>query len=650
MAPSNASERPSRRALGKRRAADRDGDVKMGVESNNRTGIGKTKRPPKGPKGAQGALNSTDMQRKIHRATANGDVRMKGDAPAKTSGGLEEFKVTGWEKSTAAHDPDGGVESLKRWLQGKVSRKLGSASRKAAQFKKSRVEGTALYISVPAIDAGPLARMNGFKWAGVTLTIEKVGGSGQDSKLSSKAEETKLMLRNVLERRYNIQTKLLDLSALSQDDELKAQAIFDSNSTASKFFPAMMKVLELAFDTTDELNAHVESVSLANNGLADLKAVSTLSATLPKLHNLDLSNNNFANLSALSIWRKRFLHLQHLVVSGNPLEQNEPNYAAELVKWYPNLRVLNQIQVRTEEDIKNKASTGNLPFPIRSPIFQDEGQIAENFIRQWFLGFDTDRPQLAQIYYDDQSDFSYAVNVSAPRDPNDTVQTEKSEWSAYIRNSRNLKKISQLPARQNRLFRGPKAISEVFATLPKTKHPDLGAEARKWLIECHMQPGIPDPTGQSPQGVDGFAIYIHSEYDELDDRTGQPNGKKRSCDHSFQIGPGGPQGVRIVSHQITIRAYGGTQALEPEAPPQAGPPSPPQQAAVDIELYAQAGLSLQQAEEICAALSQQTGMTINYCKDCLDQVGWDAPRALAAFEDVKATLPADAFVQNVPVA
>lgn len=645
MAPANASERPSRRALGKRRAPDRDGDVKMGVE-NSRTGIAKTKRPPKGPKGA---LGSTDMQRKIHRAAASGDVRMKGEASSRPSGGLEEFKVTGWEKSSASHDKDGGVESLKKWLQSKISRKLGSASRRVTPIKKSRVEGTELFVSVPAADAGALARMNGYKWAGVSLKIEKIGSSGQDSKLSSKAEETKLMLRGVLERRYNPQAKLLDLSALSQDEELKAQAIFDSNSTASKFFPAMMKVLEVAFDSHDELNAHVESVSLANNGLADLKAVSSLSLTLPKLHNLDLSNNNLANLSALSVWRKRFGQLQHLLIAGNPLEQNEPTYAVELVKWYPNLRMLNQTQVRTEEDIKNKSSTANLPFPIRSPIFEDEGQIAENFIRQWFLGFDNDRPALAHVYYDEQSDFSYAVNVSAPRDPNDTTHTEKSEWGAYIRNSRNLKKISQLPARQNRLFRGPKPIAEVFAAMPKTRHPDLGADARKWLIECHVQPGIPDPTGQSPNGVDGFSIYIHTEYDELDDTTGQPTGKKRSCDHSIQIGPGGPQGVRIVSHQLTIRAYGGSQAFEAEAPAHAGPPSPPQQAA-ELEPHIQAGLTLPQAEEVCAALSQQTGMTLHFSKDCLDQVGWDLQRALAAFESVKGTLPADAFVQNVAVA
>lgn len=94
------------------------------------------------------------MQRKIHRAAAKGDVRMKGDTAGRPSGGLEEFKVTGWEKSTASHDQDGGVESLKRWLQSKVARKLGSASRKSAQFKKSRVEAknstSAYQLSTPA--------------------------------------------------------------------------------------------------------------------------------------------------------------------------------------------------------------------------------------------------------------------------------------------------------------------------------------------------------------------------------------------------------------------------------------------------------------------------------------------------------------------
>ena len=487
--------------------------------------------------------------------------------------------------------------------------------------------------------------MHGYGWAGTTIKIERPGATEQDSDQSSSgAEKTKAMLRSVLERRYNMEAKLLDLAGLGQDEELKAQAIFDSKSTASKFFPAMMRVLELAFDTPQERDAAIESVSLSNNDLSDLTAVTTLSQTLPKLQNLDLSNNKFENLGALSNWRKRFYHLRHLILSNNPLEQNEPNYAAEIVKWYPNLRMLNNIQVRTEEEVASRSKITELPFPIRSPVFQDEGGIAENFVRTFFTGFDTDRPALVGLYYNDQSSFSFALNTAAPRDPANTEQTEKQEWDLYIRNSRNLKKISQLPARQNRLFRGPKAIADSLNAMPKTKHPDLASEARKWMIEAHMQPGIPDPTGQSPNGVDGFCITVHGEFDEIDPATNQPK-KKRSFDHVFMLGPGGPSGVRVHTHELTIRAYGGYQAFEPDhidnVEPSAISENIPQMGAPP-ELPP--GLTTEMAEQMVVEIQKQTGMTLQYSKECLEQVGWDFPKALDAFNRVKAELAPTAFI------
>ena len=452
------------------------------------------------------------------------------------------------------------------------------------------------------------------------------------------------MLRGVLERRYNFESKVLDLSALGQDEELNKANIFDKSSTTRKIFPALMRVLELSFDTEAERHAAITGVSLASNGLADLTDVTTLSLTLPKLHNLDLSNNNFKGLSSLHAWRKRFYHLQHIILSGNPLEQNEPEYPQEVVKWYPNLRVLNDIQVRTEEELAKKTTPTELPFPIRSPLFQDEGGIAEGFVRTFFAGFDSDRAALAAHYYDDQSDFSFSVNTQAPRDPAATQQTEKQEWDLYIKNSRNLKKISQLPARQNRHFRGPKAVADAFAALPKTKHPDLASEARKWMVEAHIQPGVPDPTGQSTNGVDGFMITLHGEFDELDATTGQP-GKKRSFDRIFIIGPGGPSGVRVVNDMLTVRAYGGTQAFDPDnfeawntAAPNAtnnADPSAPQ---------LPAGITLQIAEQMVVELQKQTGMTLQYAKDCLEQVKWDFEKGLQAFASVKANLPREAFV------
>lgn len=495
-------------------------------------------------------------------------------------------------------------------------------------------------------DVPVLVRMDGFSWSGVTINIKRADGvTDAQSQPSSEAEKTKAMLRGVLERRYDLETKFLDLSALGQDEDLKASAIFDSKSTTSKFFPALMRVLELAFDSKAERDEAIESVSLARNDLENLSIVSTLSETLPKLHNLDLSNNKFADLDAISLFRKRLHHLQHLILSANPLEQNDPNYAAEVVKWYPTLIRLNNIQVRTEEEVASRSIVNRLPFPIKSALFQDEGGIAENFIRNFFLGVDTDRVALATAFYDDNSEFSFAVNTSAPRDPAAKERPPPQEWDQYIKNSRNLKKVTQLPARSRRYFTGAKAIGDVLTSIPPTKHPDLATEPQKWMIESHIQPNIPDPTGQSPTGVDGFQIIVHGEFDELDPSNGEQK-KKRSFDHLFIVGPGGPTGVRIHSHQLTIRAYGGAQALSAEdvapvpAVPNVAPPAVPAPTVPQLP----PGMTVELAEQMVIELQNQTKMTVQYAKDCLEQVAWDFPKALEAFNNVRASLPPEAFV------
>jgi nuclear RNA export factor len=37
-------------------------------------------------------------------------------------------------------------------------------------------------------------------------------------------------------------------------------------------------------------------------------------------------------------------------------------------------------------------------------------------------------------------------------------------------------------------------------------------------------------------------------------------------------------------------------------------------------------------------------MTLQYAKDCLEQVSWDFNKALEVFGNVRASLPAEAFV------
>jgi len=500
---------------------------------------------------------------------------------------------------------------------------------------QSRVDGEELVVTVPGESAGAILRLNGFVFAGANISVSKVNPDPADP---NSKENLVAMLKGFLARRYNADTKLLDLSALGSDEELKASHVFDSSSTTSKFFPALMKVLDQQFATPALKYEAIHSVTLANNELANIKAVTELAPTLSKLKNLDLSNNKIAKIEDLGLWRTKFKSLEHLIVSNNPLETREPEYAATLVMWYPKLRLLNTVQVRTEEDVTKATKVTDFPFPIRTPSFQDEGQIAENFIRQFFAGYDSDRPALATHFYDEHSEFSYAVNTSAPRDPSGEGATAPQEWGDYIKGSRNLKKLSHLPARQSRLSRGSRAVASTLATLPPTRHPDLAAEPKKWLIECQLQPGLPDPSGQSPGGVDGFLITVHSEYDETDLSTGQSK-KKRSFDRTFLIGPGGPAGVRIVNDMLTVRAYGGIAAFEPEQ----ATITVPAPAAIEPQLPN--GLTTEVAEQMILELQKLTRMTIGYAKDCLEQVQWDFGKAQQAFESVKAGLPADAFIQ-----
>ena len=110
---------------------------------------------------------------------------------------------------------------------------------------------------------------------------------------SSSAADTKAKLSAILAKRYFQDAKLLNLSALGTDPDLMAMGMFNTTSTESKFFPALMKIWEMNFTNSVTKREAVKSVSLADNQLANISVVTTLAQTFPDLENLDLSRNNF---------------------------------------------------------------------------------------------------------------------------------------------------------------------------------------------------------------------------------------------------------------------------------------------------------------------------------------------------------------------
>lgn len=405
---------------------------------------------------------------------------------------------------------------------------------------------------------------------------------------------------------------------------------FDGKVT-SKLFPAMMVVCDQMFTTWQEKRDAIVSVTLANNGLDNVRHVTALAQTFPNLKNLDLSSNNLTDLKSIENWRWKFRHLENLVLTDNPITSKEPNFNIEVMRWYPKLQILNGIQVRTPEQVAATIEAANSPIPISGSDFRDVGQVGENFIRQFFTTYDHDRSSLLENYYDARSLFSMAINMTAPRDREHSVAIPP--WAPYTKHSRNLVKFTNPGARYNRRYKGAQAIKSTWSEFPATRHPDVNTQADKYIFECHPVPGLPDPTGQSPRGVDGLSVTVHGEFEEHNPSVTEK--ALRSFSRTFVLGPGGLGGppIKVISDMLCLRAY------SPLAIPSTARPPPPQSQTVQptpqIQLgqSTQVGLSPEQHKEaIAKQLMEKTGMTLEYAVMCLEETGWDIEKAYGAFE------------------
>ena len=343
-------------------------------------------------------------------------------------------------------------------------------------------------------------------------------------------------------------------------------------------------------------------------------------------------------------------------MTGNPIE-SVPDFHLELLKWYPNLRLLNGVQVRSEEEL-TQANKKKASLPVQPPLFRDQDSIAENFIKQFFPAFDSERAPLVEHFYGATSTFSLNVDTNARAVSKDVL----APWDSWIKKSRNQMKITSQNGRQSRLFKGVDAIRETWLSLPASRHPDPVAENEKWCIECHGIPGLPDPSGNSPTGVEGLMIVLHGEFEEHNNTKGGTI-CRRSFDRTFILGPGNtPSGIQVLNDIWTVRAYGGFEAFKSTTTPRQSPqmasqplplPTPPTNN-VDIPqgLAAPLGFGLPAADKapervqqelLALELSKLTKMTLEFSVMCLQESNWDLQQAGQTFETNRANIPPTAF-------
>ncbi|KAM0494852.1 hypothetical protein ACHAQF_007593 [Verticillium nonalfalfae] len=635
-APASAPKGPSRGGIQKRGRAgrvDQDGDLDMDSAAARRAGRPARNEPTaaRPQRGARTNAAPAKSSARNHQAIARhldgegADLITKKKAQ---SGPLVWLDVKGLKESKASRNRDGGIRDLISFIE----RKAQSAGQrtKGVMVLKHKLVSDIVQIAATKENAEEFIKVNGFVFAGAKLEITDSGGSlAKATEASAAAQDLKSKLTNIMSQRYLTENKLLKLDALNQDQQLVEMGVLESKDRAEKLVKVMMKICDDLFKTPKDKMDNIHSISLANNGLDGVAQVEDIAETFPDLLNLDLSGNKIATLSGLMPWKGRLRKLDTLYITDNPIDIADLKVQAALLKFFPKLTNINGQQFTPEHLAELQKFTRPRPIPQHGPDFRDANGIGESFLLEFFVGFDTDRLGLLAKYYDDDSQFSLAVDTNSIRDKD---APQPMSWSAYIPKSRNLTRITTTAARETRLLSGREIILKTWNELPSTKHPDIKADTTKYIMDCHLLPGLGDPTGQTGASLDGMVLSVHGQFEEMDKASNQPG--LRSFSRSFVLGPGRPGNnpIRVVSDMLSLRAWNALPNVfvAAAATSAAAPPRVPAQEQ-----------ELRQAKilELC----KQTSMTPVYSEMCLNDTAWDFDRALAVFNEKKAQLPAEAF-------
>lgn len=420
--------------------------------------------------------------------------------------------------------------------------------------------------------------------------------------------------------------------------------MFTTTSRRAKFMPALMVAVDKALPSRAAKAEAVVSVSLSNNGLPDLSLVSDLARSLPDIKNLDLSGNELSDLSALGPFKSKLRNLGEIVLAGNPLQSQE-GWQAKVTKFFPRLRLLDGVQVRTEEQVARLDRPKEVPMPSSSNLWIDPQGIAQAFVLDFIKLFDEDRNTLIQRWYDGESTFQ--LNVNARSRGGAGSSHDKTPWDSYLPQSRNIRIIHNKRARYSRKAKGPSQISEAFGRIPPTRHPLLESDA--YNLSCIPQQNCPDPTGQSAVGVTGFLITLQSQYEEHRTAKGANQIVRRAFERTIVLAPGGPSGWRIISDLMSLHAGGGIPAWIPQnttpaetpapaAVPTGGAPAPP---------VLPLGLTPEQ-QAIVMQVQADTRLKADVAVDLLTHANWDIAAAATLFQERLHLIPPESFDGPAP--
>nr|XP_040221616.2 nuclear RNA export factor 1 [Anopheles coluzzii] len=433
-------------------------------------------------------------------------------------------------------------------------------------------------------------------------------------------EQLKMRMKQAMVKRYNPQTKGLDLQKFHADPDL-------SDIFCALFRPQIMLA---AIDIIAEHIPEIEALNLNENKLYMLDHLKSMTTKMPHLKVLYMARNRIPYLHSLDSLKG--LKLLELNLLENPLCKHFDDntaYVSEVRKRFPKVIKLDDIVLPPPISFDVPEDDTKLPEAKASFLSDTSGaDLVRQFLEQYFTIYDSDNRQPLLEAYHEHAMFSLTVNT--------TYQSNQQKLGAYISGSRNIKHKTDLDSRCRFLKQGRLQVVSHLSSLPPTKHDLTSFAVDLTLFTPHM-----------------LQLTVTGVFKE---RKGSGNMEQiRSFQRTLVIVPsnGGfcirneMMHVNTVTRAQENKAFKGAENGMPQqqAAPSAAPTVPAVVGvAATVPLVPDDNTKLQMIQ----ALSAQTNMNAEWSKRCLEETNWDYPRAEFAFAELhkQNRIPPEAFRTN----
>ncbi|XP_060522572.1 nuclear RNA export factor 1 [Cylas formicarius] len=428
-------------------------------------------------------------------------------------------------------------------------------------------------------------------------------------------------MKQVMAKRYNAETKALDLTKFHADPDFQ-----------DLFCPLFKPIVFFAvIDIISENIPDLEALNLTDNRIMALGFLKKLPMKIRNLKILYIGNNKLRDISQLDALIG--LPLIELVLDGNPLcdrFKEQTIYISEVRKRFPRCLKLDGIELPPPISFDIAEET-HLPDPCQKFLCNKEGEpIVCRFLEEYFRIYDSENRQPLLNAYHEHAMFSFTTAY-----PYGLGKDKNVAWlSWYNTENRNLVKVQDRDRRFKLLKQGQLSVVSFIQDMPNTKH-----DIHSFTFAL---------TFFTPQMI---CLTVTGIFREL--KTGHKIPPTRYFFRTLVIVPAG-SGICIANEQLHVtnatseqaqEAFKGPSIVPAPVPGTSAPPSTPE-AVVPVPVAAPV-LSDAAKKELIEQIALKTGMNLEYSIQCLEGNEWDLFRAFAAFETLKSqgSIPPQAFVK-----